>query len=57
MAGTGRTADRIAAAVEGDRADEQAAHLADSSLVTAASWAQGPAAIRAALEELMGPTA
>jgi hypothetical protein len=55
IAGTGRAADQIAAAVNGDRTDERAAQLADSSLVTAASWAEGPAAVRTALEELMGP--
>jgi hypothetical protein len=52
--GTGRTADRIAAAVKGDRTDERAAQLADSPLVTAVSWTEDPAAVRAALEELRG---
>jgi len=55
IAGTGRTADRIAAAVDGDHTDEQAAQLADSPLVTAVSWAEDPAAVRAAVEALMGP--
>lgn len=50
--GTGRTADRIAAALHGDRTDLRAAHLADSPLVTAVSWAEGAAAVRAALEKL-----
>jgi hypothetical protein len=49
--GTGRAADRIAAALNGDRTDAQAAHLAGSSLVTAVSWPEG-AAVRAALEKL-----
>jgi hypothetical protein len=53
--GTGRTADRIAAAVRGEHADEQAAQLADSPLVTAVSWAEDPAAVRDALEQLIGP--
>jgi SLOG in TRPM, prokaryote len=55
IAGTGRTADRIAAAVDGDHTDEQATQLAGSPLVTAGSWAEGPAAVRAALEELTRP--
>lgn len=55
--GTGRTADRIAAAVNGDHTDERAAQLADSPLVTAVSWADDPAAVGAALEELLGPGA
>jgi hypothetical protein len=50
--GTGRAADRIAAALDGDRTDVQAAHLAGSPLVTAVSWADGAAAVRAALEKL-----
>lgn len=54
IGGSGRTADRIAAAVDGDRTDEQAARLADSPLVTAVSWAEDPATVRAALEELPG---
>ena len=49
--GTGRTADRIAAALDGDRTDAQAAHLAGSYLVTAVSWPEGTA-VCAALEEL-----
>ena len=49
--GTGRAADRIAAALDGDRADAQAAHLAASHLVTAVSWPEG-AAVRGALEKL-----
>jgi hypothetical protein len=53
IAGTGRTADRIAAAVDGDHTDEQAAQLADSALVTAVSWAEDPAAVRVGLKELM----
>ena len=57
IAGTGRTADRIAAGVNGDHTDEQAAQLAGSPLVAAVSWAEGPAAVRAALEELTGPEA
>jgi hypothetical protein len=55
IAGTGRTADRIAAAVEGDRADEQAARLAGSPLITAVSWADDPAAVGAAVQALIGP--
>jgi hypothetical protein len=55
VAGTGRTADKIAAAVNGDRTDEQAARLADSRLVGAVSWTEDPAAVRAALEELIRP--
>jgi hypothetical protein len=49
--GTGRAADRIAAALDGDRSDAPAAHLAGSSLVTAVSGPEG-AAVRAALEKL-----
>lgn len=49
--GTGRTADRIAAALDGHRTDARAAHLAGSSLVTAVSWPDD-AAVRAALEKL-----
>lgn len=49
--GTGRAADRIAAALDGNRADAQAAHLASSALVTAVPWPDG-AAVRAALEKL-----
>ncbi len=49
--GTGRTADRIAAALDGDRTDAQAAHLAGSYLVTAVSWPEGTT-VCAALEEL-----
>lgn len=52
--GTGRTADRIAAAVKGDRTDERANDLADSPLVTAVSWAEDPATVRAALEGVQG---
>jgi hypothetical protein len=52
--GTGRTADRIAAAIKGDHTDERAAQLADSPLVTAVSWAEGPATVRAALETVWG---
>ena len=52
--GTGRAADRIAAALDGDRADTQAAHLADSSLVTAVSWPES-AAVRVALKKLAAP--
>jgi hypothetical protein len=54
IAGTGRTADRIAAAVNDDPTDEQATRLANSPLVGAVSWAEDPAAVRVALEELMG---
>jgi hypothetical protein len=50
--GTGRAADRIAAALDGDGTDAQAARLAGSSLVTAVSWTEGAAAVRAALEKL-----
>jgi len=50
--GTGRTADRIAAALDGDRTDARAAQLAGSPLVTAVSWSEGAAAIRTALEKL-----
>lgn len=58
VAGTGRTADKIAAAVDGgDRTDERAARLADSPLVSAVSWAEDPATVRAALEKLMRPGA
>jgi hypothetical protein len=58
VAGTGRTADKIAAAVNGDdRTDERAARLAGSPLVTAISWAEDAAAVRVALEELMRPGA
>jgi TRPM family ion channel len=57
IAGSGRTADRIAAAVYDHHADEQAAQLAGSPLVAAVPWAGGPAAVRAALEELTGPEA
>jgi SLOG in TRPM, prokaryote len=57
IAGTGRTADRIAAAVHDHNTDEQAAQLADSPLVTTVPWAEDPAAVRAALEELAGPEA
>jgi SLOG in TRPM, prokaryote len=46
--GTGRAADRIAAARAGDRSDAQAADLARSALVTAVRWPDG-AAVRAAL--------
>jgi hypothetical protein len=49
--GTGRAADRIAAALDGDSSDAQVAHLADSAMVTAASWPDG-AGVRAALEKL-----
>ena len=49
--GTGRAADRIAAALAGDRTDAQAADLARSALVTAVPWPDG-AAVRAALEKL-----
>jgi hypothetical protein len=49
--GTGRAADRVAAALAGDRSDPQAAHLASSPLVTAVRWPEG-GAVRAALEKL-----
>jgi hypothetical protein len=49
--GTGRAADRIAAALDGDHTDAQLAHLAGSALVTAVPWPEG-AAVRAALEKL-----
>ncbi len=49
--GTGRTADRIAAALDGDLTDAQAAYLASSHLVTAVSWPES-AAVRSALEKL-----
>jgi hypothetical protein len=52
--GTGRAADRIAAALDGDHTDAEAAHLAGSSLVTAVSWPDGTA-VRAALEKLTAP--
>lgn len=55
IAGTGRTADRIAAAVHDRDADEQAAQMAGSPLVTVVPWAENPAAVRAALAELTGP--
>jgi len=55
IAGTGRTADRIAAAVHDHHTDKQAAQLADSPLVAAVPWAEDPATVRAALEELTGP--
>jgi hypothetical protein len=54
IAGTGRTADRIAAAASGDHTDDRAAQLADSPLVTVVSWAEDPAAVRVALEKLLG---
>ena len=54
IAGTGRTADRIAAAVNDDHTDERATRLANSPLVSTVSWADDPAAVRVALEELMG---
>lgn len=46
--GTGRTADRIAAALDEDRTDDRAADVASSALVTAVPWPDG-AAVRAAL--------
>jgi len=49
--GTGRAADRIAAALDGDRTDPEAAQLASSPLVTAAQWPGGDA-VRAALYQL-----
>jgi hypothetical protein len=49
--GTGRAADRIAAALDGDRTDAQAARLAGSGMVTAVSWPES-AAVRTALEKL-----
>lgn len=49
--GTGRAADRIAAALDGDPADAQTAQLAGSGLVTAVSWPDGTA-VRTALEKL-----
>ncbi len=55
IAGTGRTADRIAAAIHDHHTDERAAQLAGSPLVAAVPWAEGPAAVRAALEELTRP--
>jgi hypothetical protein len=55
IAGTGRTADRIAAAAHDHHTDEQAAELAGSPLVTVVSWAENPAAVCVALEELTGP--
>ncbi len=55
VAGTGRTADRIAAAVHDHHSDEQAAQLAGSPLVAAVPWEGDPAAVRAALEDLAGP--
>jgi TRPM family ion channel len=57
IAGTGRAADRIAAAVHGHHADEQAARLAGSPMVTAVPLAEDPAAVRAALAELTEPEA
>jgi SLOG in TRPM, prokaryote len=57
IAGTGRTADRIAAAVHDHHTDEQAAQLAGSPLVAAVPWTEDPAAVRAALEDLMRPAA
>ena len=57
IAGTGRTADRIAAAVHDHHADEQAAQMAGSPLVTVVPWAEDPAAVRAALAELTGAEA
>ena len=52
--GTGRAADRIAAALDGDRADDRAADLARSALVIAVPWPDGAggAAVRTALENL-----
>jgi SLOG in TRPM, prokaryote len=52
--GTGRAADRIAAALDGDRSDAEAAQLAGSSLVTGVSWPES-AAVRVALEKLAAP--
>jgi SLOG in TRPM, prokaryote len=49
--GTGRAADRIAAALDGDRSDARVAQLAGSSLVTAVSWPEG-AEVQSALEKL-----
>lgn len=49
--GTGRAADRIAAALDGDRTDPEAAELASSPLVTAARWPGGDA-VRTALHQL-----
>lgn len=58
VAGTGRTADKITAAFDGgDCTDERAARLAGSPLVTAISWVEDPATVRATLEELMRPGA
>lgn len=53
IAGTGRAADRIAAAAYGDHADKQVAELANSPLVSAVSWVEGPVAVRAALRQLL----
>ena len=55
VAGTGRTADRIAAAIHDPHSDEQAAQVAGSPLVTAVPWTEDPAAVRIALEELTRP--
>jgi hypothetical protein len=52
--GTGRAADRIAAALDGDRSDAEAAQLAGSSLVTGVSWPES-AAVRVALKKLAAP--
>lgn len=54
LEGTGRTADRIAAARHGDRGDQPATRLADSPLLQTAPVADIPA-VRAVLEELLTP--
>lgn len=51
--GTGRAADRVAAALDGDRTDAQAAQLAGSGLVSAVPWPES-AAVSAALLNLIG---
>jgi hypothetical protein len=50
--GTGRTADKIAAALDGDRTDPRAAELAASPRVKAVSLTEDPDVVRAALREL-----
>jgi len=54
VAGTGRTADRLAAAVRGDVVDEQAVGLVASGLITAADSLEGPDALARALAGLLG---
>jgi hypothetical protein len=54
--GSGRTADRLAAAVRGDGSDRRAQALVDSGLVEAISWDE-PEALAARLGELLAAEA